>query len=349
MCSSDLLALALAMVLSLAACGGDNSSKQPGGDKKDDGQGSDKVYRIAMVTDSSITDGSWGTVTYNAMVDAATERGWQYECADAIAQSAYYDTFASYCDQGFDIVYAPGNQYTDAILEVAKEYPDVVFAQLNGSMGTPEKAENGNVMVMFPDSHEIGWTAGILAGLMTQTNTVAFIGAIELDTTQGKYAGFKESAEYVGKQEGKSVTVLDPVYSGDFNASDKGIEFAKALMDQGADVFFGDAGAVDSGARQAIDEHNTAAGKVEVYDIAQPADLLGQNECIICSQVTDNSSLVSMCMESVENGTFEGGAVYGTMGNGVLSAGKISDLVPKEIQDKYNAYLEQVKAGTFMK
>ena len=56
-----------------------------------------------------------------------------------------------------------------------------------------------------------------------------------------------------------------------------------------------------------------------------------------------------MCMESVENGTFEGGAVYGTMGNGVLSAGKISDLVPKEIQDKYNAYLEQVKAGTFMK
>ena len=39
------------------------------------------------------------------------------------------------------------------------------------------------------------------------------------------------------------------VYSGDFSAADKGIEFAKAMIDQGADVFFGDASAVDSGAR----------------------------------------------------------------------------------------------------
>ena len=69
------------------------------------------------------------------------------------------------------------------------------------------------------------------------------------------------------------------------------------MIDQGADVFFGDASAVDSGARQAIDEANKAAGSVKIYDIGQPSDLLGQNECVICSQVTDNSSLVALSMD----------------------------------------------------
>ena len=129
----------------------------------------------------------------------------------------------------------------------------------------------------------------------------------------------------------------------------KGIEFAKAMMDQGADVFFGDASAVDSGARQAIDEANAASGSVKVYDIAQPSDSLGQNECIISSQVTDNSSLVGLCMEAIEGGTFGGETIYGTLQNGVLSAGAISELVPAEVADKYQGYLDQMASDTFMK
>ena len=194
----------------------------------------------------------------------------------------------------------------------------------------------------------MGWIAGALAGLMTKSGTVAFIGAMELDTTLGKYNGFKEAAAYVGQQEGKTVSTLDVVYSGDFSAADKGIEFAKAMIDQGADVFFGDASAVDSGARQAIDEANAASGSVSIYDIAQPSDLLGQNECIIGSQVTDNASLVGLCMEAVEDGSFGGEVIYGTLQNGALSAGALSDLVPADVQEKYQGYLDQMVDGSFM-
>ena len=189
---------------------------------------------------------------------------------------------------------------------------------------------------------------GALAGLMTETNTIAFIGGMELDTTKGKYEGYVEAATYVGEQEGKTVTALDIVYSGDFSASDKGIEFAKAMIDQGADVFFGDASAVDSGARQAIDEANAANGSVTIYDIAQPSDLLGQNECIIGSQVTDNSSMVGLCMQAVADGSFGGEVIYGTLQNGALSAGALSDLVPAEKQEAYQNYIQQMIDGTFM-
>lgn len=349
------LLLSMILVLSLAACGGGNAGGSAGGDSGssgttggDSGSADGKTYKVAMICDSSISDGGWGMACYNAMMDAAEKYGWETSVSDSIAQSAYYESIVAFCDLGYDLIYAPGNQYTNAILQAAEEYPETAFALLNGGADTPEQAANKNVTSLLPDSQQVGWIAGILAGLMTETGKVAFIGGMEIDTTKGKYAGFVESAEYIGQQEGKSVEALDIVYSGDFSASDKGIEFAKAMMDQGADVFFGDASAVDSGARQAIDEANAAAGSVKVYDIAQPGDFLGQNECIIGSQVTDNSGLVGLCMEAVENGTFGGETIFGTMQNGVLSVGKLSDLVPADVQEKYGNYIDQVMDGTFM-
>jgi basic membrane protein A len=307
-----------------------------------------KEYKVAMICDSSINDGGWGAACYNAMVAAADENGWTYEVSDNIGQNEYYDQIAAYCALGYDMIYAPGNQYTDAVLQAAEEYPDIAFALLNGAATTPDEAVNGNVTSLLPDAQQIGWIAGALAGLMTKSGTIAFIGGMELDTTLGKYAGFGEAAAYVAEQDGREVTLLDPVYAGSFDASDKGIEFAKAMIDQGADVFFGDASAVDSGARQAIDEANKAAGEVKIYDIAQPADILGQNECIICSQVTDNSAMISVSMKAVQDGNFGGETIYGSLQNGGLSAGAMSDLVPEDVQAKYQEYLQQMIDGTFM-
>ena len=34
---------------------------------------------------------------------------------------------------------------------------------------------------------------------------------------------------------------------------------------------------------------------------------------------------------------------------GALSAGAVADIVPAEVKEQYNAYIEEMKAGTFMK
>ena len=308
-----------------------------------------KTYKVAMICDSSINDGGWGAACYNAMVAAAEKKGWQTEVTDSISQDSYYDSIVAYCALGYDMIYAPGNQYTDAVLQAAEEYPDVAFALLNGAVDTPEKAVNKNVSSLLPNAQQIGWIAGALAGLMTETGKLGFIGGMELDTTKGKIAGFEEAAKYVAEQEGKTVELLNVPYANSFSDAPKGKEFATELISQGADVFFGDASAVDSGAREAIDAANAAAGEIKIYDIGQPADILGQNECIICSQVTDNSAMVVASMEAVEAGSFGGETLYGTLQNGTLSAGALSDLVPADVQEKYLGYIEQMKADTFMK
>ena len=336
------LLLALVMALSLVACG----SKDSGGDKANDNKDSGG-RKVAMICDSSINDGGWGAACYNAMVDACKKQNWTYQVTDSISQDQYYESITAFCALGYDLIYAPGNQYTDAVLQAAAEYPDIAFALLNGAESTPEKAVNKNVTSLLPNAQQVGWIAGALAGLMTETGKLGFIGGMELDTTKGKIAGFEEAAKYVGAKEGKKVTLLNVPYANSFSDAPKGKEFATELIAQGADLFFGDASAVDSGAREAIDAANKASGSVKIFDIAQPADILGQNECIICSQVTDNSTMIVECMKAVEDGSFGGAVIYGNLQNGALSAGKISDLVPKDVQDKYQAYLQQMIDGTF--
>ena len=214
----------------------------------------------------------------------------------------------------------------------------------------PEQAANGYVASLLPNAEQIGWIAGALAGLMTESGKLGFIGGMELDTTKGKIAGFEAAAKYVGEQEGKTVELLAVPYANSFSDAPKGKEFATELISQGADVFFGDASAVDSGAREAIDAANEKAGAIKIYDIGQPADILGQNPCIICSQVTDNAAMIGVCMEAVVAGTFGGNTIFGTLENGALSAGAINtELGPAEKVEKYNAYLQQMMDGTFMK
>ncbi|MDO5111385.1 MAG: BMP family protein [Clostridia bacterium] len=298
----------------------------------------DKVYKVAMVCDSSISDGGWGAACYNAMTTAAEAHGWETMYTDSIEVADYVSSIESYCSLGYDMIFLPGNQYSDATKEVAANYPDVKFAVLNGNDQLPTE----NICSILPNADQIGYLAGGLAGLMTKTNVLGFIGGMELDTTKAKLAGYEKAAKAMNPD----VTVLS-AYAGSFADTAKGMELATSMIAEKADVFFGDASAVDSGARQAIDNAN-GTGEINVFDIGQPADILGQNPCIICSVVTDNAGMLGLCMDDVEAGTFGNKVVYGTLENGCLSAGAINtDLVPAEAQEAYLAFVESVKSGEF--
>ena len=132
------LLLALAMTLALVACG------EKKDDTKTDGAGDgEKTYKVAMICDSSINDGGWGAACYNAMVKAAEDKGWTYDVTDSISQDQYYETIVAFCNLGYDMIYAPGNQYTDAVLQAAEEYPDIAFALLNGAESDDRVRQTG--------------------------------------------------------------------------------------------------------------------------------------------------------------------------------------------------------------
>lgn len=327
-----ILAAFLAGVLAigtLTACGSGNEDTTEAGAEKSEGG-----YKAAMFINSPISDGGWGTSCYQAFTDAAEECGWETAYTDNVQTADYVTVATDYADQGYNLIFAPGGEYQDAVEQVAAEYPDTYFCLLNGTL------EADNITSVHPDANQIGYLAGALAGLTTKTNYIGFIGGVELDTTKAKLECYEAGAKAVNPD-----VQVASAYAGSFDDSAKGKEIATSMVTTyDIDVMFGDASAVDAGAREALAEFE---GK---YDIGQPGDLGSEDDKVImCSVVTDNAALIKACMEDLENGTYGNKTIEGDISNGCLSVGTFSNIVPEDVKEKYLECVEQIKEGTFVK
>ena len=292
-----------------------------------------KDFKVAMVLDSSVSDGGWGASCYKAMIRAAEESGWETVYTDNVATADFTTVMTDYAELGYHLIFAPGNQYTDAVKQVAEEYPEIKFALLNGTV------ETDNIVSILPDANQIGYMAGALAGLMSKTGSIGFIGGVELDTTKAKLECFEKAAQKVNPD-----IKVSSAYAGSFSDTAKGKEIASSMISTyDVDVMFGDASAVDTGAREAL------AASENRYDIGQPGDLgSADNKIIICSVVTDNAALLKACMKDVESGSFGNKTIYGNLSNGCLNVGTFSSLVSGDIQAQYKEIIEQIKSGSFI-
>ncbi|SEW22547.1 BMP family protein [[Clostridium] fimetarium] len=326
-----IITLLMAMVMVITTLTGCNSTTKESSDKTATGS---KKYTVAMICDSSITDGGWGTACYNAMLVAAKEYGFETYYTDALDFADFESAIRSYCDINVDLIFAPGGEFSDAVKAAAADYPDVKFALLNGSL------ETNNIVSILPDAKQIGYMAGSLAGLTTKTNIIGFIGGIELDTTLDKLKNYEIAAKAVNP----NIHVVS-AYAGSFSDAAKGKEIANAMVTvNNADVLFGDASAVDSGAREALSNYT------DRYDIGQPSDLLAdqKSNVIINSVVTDNSIMVGLCMSDIINNSFGNKTIYGNLSNGSLNVGIFSKSVPENIKTQYLEIIEKIKNNTFI-
>ncbi len=289
-------------------------------------------YRIAMVFNAPINDGGWGSSCYEAMVLAAEECGWETAYSENVATADYGATMQAYIDMGYDLVYLPGNEYQSSVLQVSKDNPDAKFLVLNGT------EVNAGIQAAMPDAVQIGQCAGALAGLLTKTNSIGFIGGIEIDTTLQKLEGYTQAAQKINPD-----IQVTTAYAGSFNDAAKGKEIATSMCSSNAvDVMFGDASVVDAGAREA------QAGFPGTYNIGQPNDLGGPDDPLVPnSVVTDNVVLIVQCMRDYEAGEYGNKTVLGDLSNGGVSVGTFSSIVPEDIQEEYLQIIDQIREGSF--
>ncbi len=333
-----ILSMFLCAALSVSCLAGCGSVTQPaestGGKAENENSTNTGEYKVAMLVDSSVSDGGWGASCYQAMKDAAAEYGWESAVTDNVQTSDYATVMADYAEQGYNLIFAPGNEYQDAVKQVASDYADTYFCLLNGTL------ETDNVTSVLPDAKQIGYMAGALAGLMTKTNSIGFIGGLELDTTKEKLECFTEAAQKVNPD-----VNVQSAYAGSFDDSAKGKEIASSMVSMyDVDIMFGDASAVDTGAREALAESKNR------YGIGQPGDLgSADDQVILCSVVTDNAALIGQCMKDITEGTYGNKTIKGSLSNNCLKAGTFSSVVPQDIQDKYLEIVEQIKDGSFIK
>lgn len=95
--------------------------------------------------------------------------------------------------------------YPEAVKKLSKEYPDILWA-FTGSVHTP-LGGNGYWLDIY--LHEAAFLCGVIAGLMTETNTVGVVASFPYGTVNSPINGFIAGAKAVNPDIKVKMTYLD--------------------------------------------------------------------------------------------------------------------------------------------
>jgi basic membrane protein A len=241
-------------------------------------------------------------------------------------------------------VIAVGFLLAPSTITVAEQYPDVKYAGVDhfyGKKGDKDCEKAGtcalpNTLGMQYPSEQSGYLAGIVAALMTKTNTVSTVGGKKIPPVDNWIAGF----QYGVQQTKPSVKTLN-AYSQDFEDLAKCKEIALDQIAHKSDVVFQVAGKCGLGAIDGACEKGKMAIGVDV-------DQSGQGDCVIVSALKPLQSSVYDLIKTFVDGNFKGNtnAFYGVQD--LPDAQLLTDFhgdVPQNVKDAVDQGLKDLKSG----
>ncbi len=126
---------------------------------------------------------------------------------------------------GHKLIFTTSFGYMEPTLRVAAKYPDVKFEHATGFKRAP------NVATYSAKFHEGRYIAGQIAGRMTKSNIVGYVGAFPIPEV---VAGI--NAFYLGAKSVNPNIEIRTVWANTWFDPPKEADAAKVLLDQGADV-----------------------------------------------------------------------------------------------------------------
>lgn len=244
-----------------------------------------------------------------------------------------------------DLVVGVGFIFTDDINLLAKEYPNVRFAGVDYAVGTDAK---GNVIQPPPNvaalrfrEEEGSFLVGAIAGLLTKTNAVGFVGGMTVPLIQKFQAGYAAGVKQVCPR-CRVINQYAGVTPDAFRNPGKGKEMAFSQYQQGADIIYHASGSTGLGVFEAARQ----TGKLAIgVDADQYAEAPG---FVLTSMVKRIDNALFDAVKRVKDGQFKGGVYdFGLAQEGV---GYIYDdhnkaLIPDSVRARVEQLKEQVVAG----
>jgi basic membrane protein A len=241
----------------------------------------------------------------------------------------------AFAERGYDLIIGVGFAQSEIMEKVAKDYPNINFAIVDGYLTSP------NVALLSFEEQQGSYLVGMIAGRTTKTNTIGFIGGIKIPLIQKFQAGYIAGA--------KSVNPNINVLAGFVGSTDsawndpvKGKELTLAQISQGADVIFTAAGNSGLGAFDAVEQGGVdSSGRAThfVIGVDSNQDHLKPG-FVLTSMVKRVESAVYQIIQDKVQGKFKGGDNrYGLANDGVgYSMDQYNDaLVPKSVRDEVEA------------
>ena len=214
---------------------------------------------------------------------------------------------------GANPIVVVGYSYENALKEVAAANPNVKFSIVDDNI-----AGANNVEGLEFHAEEGSYLVGMAAALTTKTNSVGFIGGVNIPLIQSFEAGFKAGVYKVNpKIKYQSTYASNPPDMSGFNAPDKGHEAALGMFQNGADVVYSAAGSTGQGAHKAAFELGKGHWSIGVdADEALYASNAKYKSAILTSALKNVDVGVNSFLSDVVAGTFKADVHYFDASNG---------------------------------
>lgn len=231
---------------------------------------------------------------------------------------------------GAKLIFTTSFGYMDPTINVAKKFPNVRFEHATGYKTAP------NVSVYSARFYEGRAIQGHIAGKMTESNTVGYIGSFPIpEVIRGINSAFIHAKKANPDVEFKVVWVytwFDPA---------KEADAAKVLIEQGADVILQH---TDSTAPLAA-----AAEAGNVIGFGQASDMSEYANGPRVSSIIDNwAPYYIERTRAVMDGTWETVNTWDGIGKGMVGIGEITDKVPADVKAEALALKDAIASGAYM-
>lgn len=307
-------------------------------------------FLACQVTDTGgIDDKSFNATAWKGIQDAMSQLGIDGKYLESQQQTDYERNINAFLEEGCNLIITVGFLIGDATKAAAEANPQQPFSIVDFAYDPAIP----NVLGQVFNTQEAAFLAGYVAASATKTGTVATFGGLQIPTVTVFMDGFVLGVRYYNEQNGTSVQALgwDPeaqtgLFVGNFESTDDGRRMGESLMDEGADIIMPVAGPVGLGTAAAAQQRGN------VYIIGVDSDWTQtqpEYAAIILTSVLKKMDVTTLeAVQSVIDGTFEGGVVVGTLENQGVDIAPFYDLasmVPEQVQSDLDTLRQGIISG----
>jgi basic membrane protein A len=296
---------------------------------------SDEVFCVGLVTDvGEIDDKSFNQSAWEGVQRAESELGAKVDYIETADAKDYAANIGLFADEGYDVIVTVGFALGQATVEAAGTYPDIHFIGVDQFQAETVDNVAG---IIFPEDQS-GFMAGALAGMLSESGTVAAVLGTDLVPP---VVAFKEGYENGALYINPDINLISTYHPGGldvaFTDPEWGASTAKQAIDQGADVVFGAGGKTGNGALIEV------AGNEGLYCIGVDSDqwetVPEAHSCLVSSAMKLITPGVFDVIQSVQDGSFAAGNFVGDVG---LAPFHDFD---SGISDEIKGRLDEIRAG----
>lgn len=280
--------------------------------------------KVGLLVPDTVSDQVWGTKGYKGLLRIQTEYDLDVYYKEGIhTDSSIKKAVEEFHKDGVTLIFGHGSEYAQTFNTIASEYPDIHFVCFNSEV------QADNVTSLNFEANAMGFFGGMVAGHMTETNTIGIIAAFEW---QPEVDGFFEGVLH----ENPDAKVLID-YTQDWDDPDRALAILDNMLMQEVDVVY----PAGDGFNVPVINSLKEKGLYAVGFVSDQYDL-GENT-VITSTVQHIPALYELVASRYFAGDLNSGNLYFDFKDDVISLGQFSPLVSQEYQESIHEHIEEYK------